>query len=64
MWDGITRWWKVSELPTGHVDESVLVFTDPAAADLIPWTSPREGLTQVTPDLPPSGAPPTSAPPS
>ncbi|MDT7787170.1 MAG: hypothetical protein QOF58_5589 [Pseudonocardiales bacterium] len=46
------------------LDESVLVFTDPAAADLVPWASPREGLTQVTPDLPPSGVPPIAAPPS
>jgi hypothetical protein len=92
MWDGITRWRALSELPTGHVheatvhtdegvvaevllriggqplllmageayetwedglafhrlDESVLAFTDPAAADQIPWSTPRQGRVQAS----------------
>ncbi|WP_156213701.1 hypothetical protein [Lentzea aerocolonigenes] len=51
------------ELRFVRLDESVLVFTDPAEADSISWASPREGLVQVTPDLSPSGVPPTAAPP-
>ncbi|GGU31286.1 hypothetical protein [Lentzea flava] len=30
-----------------RLDESVLAFTDPAAADLIPWNPPRQRLAQT-----------------
>lgn len=30
-------------------DESVLVFTDPAATERVSWTTPREGLVEVGP---------------
>lgn len=35
------------DLEFHRLDESVLVFTDPAAAELISWSTPRRGLTAI-----------------
>lgn len=35
------------ELLFNRLDESVLVFTDPAAVERAPWTSPRRGLARM-----------------